>query len=311
MKVRPLLPLIGILLILGGCSVLGPRQEEIAATPTPLPTTNPEEGLRVVVPTACQAGSFPAIQVDDESGDMIAWSPDGEILAYVAPENQQWGWFSGDLTLLSMETGEVRATRDIKVTGDLTWSPDGSSIAFTALESTENIYTVIVLAPTDFSTINLYAAGAATDEFGSRKGIFRWTNSSRIQVVETCGVDCSRIVEFNLIGLEQRILSNGRKEDDHSLDIALNPGRTALNPDWLLANTSPDGRKIFYSDEDGNAWLVDATAGTKYQIDLDLGEALESKWSPDSQLLAVRTDENFFIYDLNCTLDLNDSPLED
>lgn len=301
MKFRLLLGLFGILLILGGCSVLGPEKEIQEATPTPLPTTNPEEGLRVVVPTACQVRSIPTIHVDEVAGDMIAWSPDGDTLAYIAPENKEWGWYSGDLTLLSMETGEERATRDIKVTGDITWSPDGSRIAFTALESTENIYTVIVLSTADFLTTNLYGASAATDEYGSRKGVLKWTNDSRVQVAETCGVDCSRIVEFDLIGQGQRVIKNGRKQDDHSLEVVLNQGKTAANPDWLLANTSPDGAHVFYSDENGNAWVVNPAAGTKFQIDLAMGEALESKWSPDSQLLAIRTNEKVFIYDLKCT----------
>lgn len=306
MKFKLLVVLVGILLLLGGCSVLGPDQETVEATPTPLPTTNPEEGLRVVVPGACLVRSFPTIHVDDVAGDMIAWNPDGDILAYVAPENQEWGWYSGDLTLLSMESGEEVATRDIKVTGDLAWSPDGSRIAFTALESTENIYTVIVLSISDFSTINIYGSGAATDEYGSKKGILRWTNNGQLQVMETCGVDCSRRVEFDLIGQGKRLLAEGRNQDDQSLVIGLDQGNTALNPEWLLANVSPDGQRVFYTDDDDNAWLVDPIARTKFQLDLDLGGALESKWSANSQFLAIRTEEQIFLYDLDCSLSLPD-----
>jgi len=305
MKLRAWFVIFGFLLILGGCSVLGPDNATPEVTPTPLPTTNPEEGLRVVAPTACQVRVIPTIHVDEVAGDMIAWSPDGQMLGYVAPKNQEWGWYSGNLTLLSMETGEDRATRDISVTGDITWSPDGSLIGFTALESPQNIYTIIVLTASDFSTINLYGAGAATDEYGSRKGILKWTNNSRIQVVETCGVDCSRVVEFDLIGMTQRVLKTGRKQDDTSLVVALNQAKITPNPDWLLTNASPDGTHFFYADEDGNGWLVDQTAKKKFQVDLAMGQPLQSKWSPDSQLLAIMTSEKVFLYDLKCTLDLN------
>jgi UDPglucose 6-dehydrogenase len=132
-----------------------------------------------------------------------------------------------------METGEIRATRDTKVTGDITWSPDGTRIAFTALRTTENLYTVIVLLTSDFTPLDLYAAGAATDDFGSAKGIVRWTDNNRIQVNETCGVDCSRVVEINISGQGQQVLQTGRKQDGTSLKIALNQKGIAANPEFL------------------------------------------------------------------------------
>lgn len=304
MKYWQRLVIVGCIGILAGCSVIGPERDNVDSTPTALPTTNPEEGLRVTVSTACLVRALPTIHTDEFSGDMLAWDPNGEILAYVAPQNHEWDWYSGNLTLISMETGEERATRDISVTGDLTWSPDGSRIAFTALETTDNIYTVRVLLISDFSTIDLYSAGAATDEFGSRKGILRWTDNGRLQVVETCGVDCSRRVEINLVGQQQRVVDSGRKEDNLSLEIELNQASAAINPEWTSANVSPDKTRIFYSDEDGLAWLAVPDEGYKYRIDLELGDAQESKWSPNSQLLAIRTNEKVYIYDMECALEI-------
>ena len=291
-------------LILAGCSVLGADPNAGQPTPTMLPTTDPDEGLRVTVSTACPVRSFPTIQVDPPAGDLMGWSPDGQIFAYIAPFNNEWGWYTGNLTLLSMETGEIRATRDTKGTGDITWSPDGSRIAFTALRTTENLYTVIVLLTSDFTPLDLYAAGAATDDYGSAKGIVRWTDNNRIQVNETCGVDCSRVVEISVSGQGQQVIQTGRKQDDTSLEIALDQTGFAANPEWLLANASPDGSRIFYVDNDDQAWLAAPDEGYKYRLTLDLGFVQESKWSPDSQLIAVRTNENIYLYDLDCSLDL-------
>ena len=291
--------------ILAGCSVLALAPADDLPTPTVLPTTDPEEGLRVIVSPACLAMTLPSIQVDQPSGDLMNFNSDGTILAYIAPVNNKWGWYSGNLTLFSLETGEVRNTRDLKVTGDVTWSPDGSRIAFTALRTTENLYTVIVLLTSDFTPLDLYAAGAATDEYGSAKGILRWAGNDRIQVVETCGVDCSRVVEISISGQGQQVLNTGRKLDDTSLNITLDQTGFAVNPDWLLANGSPDGSLIFYFDDNDQAWVVSPEAQTKYRLPLDLGIGQESKWSPDSQLIAVRTSENIFLYDLECNLNLS------
>jgi dipeptidyl aminopeptidase/acylaminoacyl peptidase len=233
---------------------------------------------------------------------MMAWSPEGDRLAYVGPVNSRWGWYTGNLTLLSLETGETRATRDIKVAGDLTWSPDGERIAMRALLGTENSYTVLVLQTSDFSTLDLFPAGAGTDEFASEKGIIEWTDTSRIQVAVSCGVDCTRVVEINLVGQQQRLISEGRWQDDHSLEVVLNQIGVTINPKWLMANASPDRALIFYVDQNGQAWLASPESGTKYRLELDLGEVQESKWSPDSRLLAVRTNEMIFLYDLECSL---------
>jgi len=290
--------------LLSGCSTLGLAPVNTSPTPTPLATANPEENLRVIPQAACLVTRIPTIQADKPAGDMMAFSPDSKTLAYIAPYNSKWGWFTGNLTLFSTSTGESRATRDLKVTGDITWSPDGSRLAFTALHTTENLYTVMVLSTSDFTPMDLYAAGAATDDFGSAKGIVAWDGNNQIKIDETCGVDCSRVVEINISGQGQQVLSTGRRQDNVSLNITLNPPSGAVNPDWLLVNASPDGTNIFFMDKDDQTWVVSPDDKTKYHLILDQETVQESKWSPDSQLLAVRTNENLFLFDLGCTLQL-------
>lgn len=291
-------------LLLSGCSQLGLAPVSNIPTPTPLATTNPKEGLQVIPQAACLVKKFPSIQVDKPAGDLIGFNPEGSVLAYVAPINNRWGWYTGNLTLLSLDSGETRATRDLKVAGDLAWSPDGSRIAFIALHPTENLYTVIVMSTSDFTPLDLYASGAATDSFGSLKGILKWTDTSRIQVDESCGVDCSRVVEFSISGQGQTVLSTGRQQDNTSLNLTINPPTEAVDPEWLNTNMSPDGSRIFYADKNDNAWVTIKDTATKYQLVLDQETAQESKWSPNSQLLAVRTDENIFLFDLKCSTTL-------
>jgi len=291
-------------LVLAGCGTVGGEAELVEATVTPLPTTNPTEGLRVTVSKACHVATLPTIQVDEVSGDMMGWNSDSSIFAYIAPTNGQWGWYSGNLVLKSMETGETSATRDLKAVGDITWSPEGSRIAFIGLQSPENLYTAMVLQISDMTVLDLYSTGAAIDDFGSKKGILAWSSgSSQVRVVETCGVDCSRVVGIDLIGQTHQILSTGRMQDDHSLEIVLNQKGITPHEDWFLTDASPDGSHIFYVDEDGQAWIVTQDEGSKYRLELDLEDVLESKWSPDSKLIAVRTNQMIFLYDLSCSLD--------
>jgi len=290
-------------LFLTGCGIVGGETEMVEATPTPLPTINPTEGLRVTVSKACRLAALPTIQVDEVSGDLMGWNSDSSIFAYIAPVNGQWGWYSGNLVLISMDTGETSATRDIKASGDLTWSPEGNRIAFIGLQTPENIYTAMVLQISNMSVLDLYSAGAATDDYGSKKGILAWSGSSQVQVVETCGVDCSRVVGIDLIGQTHQILTTGRAQDNLSLEISNNLKGVTPQEDWLLTNASPDGAHFFYLDEDDQAWIVSSQDSSKYRLELDLEEVLESKWSPNSQLIAVRTNQMIFLYDLECSLD--------
>lgn len=302
-----MLRLSGLILLLGlilsGCGAVGGEADMLEFTPTPLPTTNPTEGLRVTVSRACRLAVLPTIQVDDVFGDMMGWNSNSSIFAYVAPVNEQWGWYSGNLVLKSMETGETSATRDIKAVGDITWSQDGNRIAFIGLQTPENLYTAMVLQISDMTALDLYSAGVATDDYGSKKGILSWSGSGQVQVVESCGVDCSQIVGIDLIGQTHRILSSGRAADNHSLEVTLNHRGITPQEDWLLTNASPDGARFFYVDEDGLAWIVSTNESSKYRLELDLEEILESKWSPDSRLIAVRTNQMIFLYDLECSLD--------
>jgi len=290
-------------LFLTGCGIVPGETEMVETNLTPLPTTNPTEGLRVTVSKACRLASLPTIQVDEISGDMMGWNSDSSIFAYISPVNGQWGWYSGNLVLKSMDTGETSTTRDIKAVGDLTWSPEGNRIAFIGLQTPENIYTAMVLQVSNMSVVDLYSAGAATDDYGSKKGILAWSGSSQIHVVETCGVDCSRVVGIDLIGQTHQILTTGREQDNLSLEVSSNLKGVTPQEDWRLINASPDSARFFYVDEDDQAWIVTSQDSSKYRLELDLEEVLESKWSPNSGLIAVRTNQMIFLYDLECSLD--------
>ncbi len=70
-----------LLLALSACSILGRTPE--GPTPTPVPTSS-IPGLDVIPPQACQVAEQAMIRVENPQGDLIAWSPIENSVAYVA-----------------------------------------------------------------------------------------------------------------------------------------------------------------------------------------------------------------------------------
>lgn len=286
--------------LLVGC--FGSGTPEAALTPTPTFANVTGDAYTIMNTQACLIKEFPTIQTDENRnlGNLMAWSPDGEIFSYITPFSGVWGWYDGNLVLYSAKDGNEQVTRDIKVGGDLTWSPDGSRLAFLALRLPENRYTVMVRSMVDGSIQDLFATLTPTDSYSSQKGIVGWKNSSVLQISESCGVDCAQILEYDLSTGATQTLEEVRATEDPSLRIQTNLPTSTPNPEWLLANYSPDFSHVFFVDSRDVLWLADPNDQTKYPLDIGFNSAEETSWSPDSRTLAVRGQEKIFLFSLDC-----------
>ncbi len=289
--------LLGILVwVLTACTSLSGDEQMMESTPTAIPAADlTNDGLRVVAGRACLLHQRIVIQTDRLMGDMLAWSKDSNRLALITPVNDSWGWYQGDLVILDVFTGETQRTKDIRVAGDLTWSPSGERIAFIILRPAEAQYSIGVYSLQDGRAQDLYDV-AVTDEFSSQKGIVGWRSEQILQVAESCGVDCVRYVEHNLISGVKTVLEESRPGQDTSLQIVLNQPGVVPNRNWRNANWSPDARRVFFTDRTNVAWIGDLTANTKFALPMETLPVAESKWSADGQFIAVRTAENLYIF---------------
>ena len=284
--------------LLGGCSSLLPKNSTIsdadvlltAQAANPLPTQLAGQGLTVVKTKACQIFSLVSVQVDSEraQGDMMAWSPAGNYLAYVTPENDKWGWFVGRLVVLdAAKNKEVFSTQAIEVAGDLTWSPDGKKLAYVVLNAKDKYYTVYVADIASGEVQDVFGGSSAqTDEWSSPKGINKWDDSSTLEVTSSCDVDCSRNFSYNADTGKLNVGEDTRKQDDHSLEVT-------------NENTSPNSRWQIAVDLKDNVWM--SSAITHQAAVISSGLAInEIKWSGDSNYLALRTDESILVIEPVC-----------
>ncbi|MEW6502404.1 MAG: hypothetical protein AB1457_00415 [Chloroflexota bacterium] len=289
--------LLGILVwLLTACTSVAGGEQVVESTPTALFAADlTNDGLTVVAGQACLLYQKAVIQTDRSMGDLLAWSKDSNKLAYISPVNDTWGWYQGDLIILDILSGETQRTKDIRVAGDLTWSPSGEQIAFVILRPAEVQYSIGVYSLQDGKTVDLYDL-AVTDEFSSLKGIVGWQSDQVIRVSESCGADCVRYVDHNLVSGEKTVVEETRPGQDTSLQIILNQPGVVPNRNWRNANWSPDAQRVFFTDRTNVAWVGNLSSNTKSALPMETLPVAESKWSADGQLIAVRTGENLYIF---------------
>jgi WD40 repeat protein len=66
-------------------------------------------------------------------------------------------------------------------------------------------------------------------------------------------------------------------------------------PTWTL-----DGSKVAYIDRAIVAWVLRQDLKQQYILDTPYVDVQELKWSPDGRYLALRTDDDVYIYDTEC-----------
>jgi hypothetical protein len=290
-----------ILFFLSACTILGAGGQAI--TPTPEPTSSIPD-MQVVAPQACKVGEQNMIQVNEPQGDVIAWAPDANTVAYVASSHSST-WNVGDLNIIRAPLFSSAQQLATGVAGELTWSPDGQTIAYLGLRRSDNLYTIGLAYPDGRNSTDLFPTDAAkTDDYSSQKAILEWLDINRLRIMTSCGLDCMQKVDVDVqSGLSLPIGDPIQRAwgmwSPHTSQPTAIPTEVAGLPGQL--NWSPDEKRIAYVDQIGNAWVINANSGNLYPLDIgQYGTATETDWSYDSQYLAIMVDQNLMIFSFNC-----------
>ena len=310
----------GLLIVFGGlfsivsCSVLSGMQEvdpqsatlTALVTPTSVQPTLDLKGNEVLEEQSCQVFYSSCISTFSyaEDGGVFRWADNSNLLAYVVPENRYWAWFSGDAAIVNFESlsadPDVMYTTGLKVFGDFAFNPSATKIAFVVLRPSEKLYSVMVatLGSKLQMTIDLFAdTSAKTDNYSSSKSVLRWESDDEIVVSTSCGIDCEQLYTVNTVVGEQvrkkghdgRVFKQNVKEFDDRIYPAM------LTPNW-----SPDGKWIFYTDEQDKTWILNDETKQQFELPISAGSVNQTAWSYDGQYIAVRFLENLAVYKIEC-----------
>jgi hypothetical protein len=287
------------LVFLTACGGLGVDE----ATPIPLPTSS-LPGLVTIQPQLCRLAELPMLRVDQPQGDLLAWSPEGNILAYLAPETGST-WMVGRLMTVSEPAFASPVELASYVAGDLAWSPDGSRLAYLSLRRGDRLYSVGVAYPQGGLPQDMFPGEAArTDEWSSQKAVLGWEDNNRLRTQVSCGLDCVQMVEVNVVAATQMPLGDPTQRSWNWWDYTLNQPEqlpVAYQDFMQKANWAPGGARLVYLDARLDAWVVNLEGGTQFILDTGGYLAVsETDWSPDGRYLAVQAEDWLFIFSSDC-----------
>lgn len=300
-------PIIILCLLLTACGILpglpAPAAADSGPTPTPLPTSTAPE-FPTVDDQSCLLAELEPLRTDAQQGDLIAWQPDEDVLAYVGPALNS-NWYAGKIMLASGPefTAPLNLAPEAHVFGDLAWSPDGSLLAYISLRISDDVYTILTSSPQGGSAQDWLSGEIAfTEDGASSKAISEWQGNQRLSVLSACGPDCDQITEINLNNGQISAIGEQIRRAKDRLAITYNQldYDAEIYPFMPVANWSPDGEKIVYFDEDDRAWVLLVEGNQQYIIDIGINTPREAKWASDNRLLALRTDDVIYIFDTEC-----------
>jgi hypothetical protein len=311
-------------LTLAGCGVIPGLQAEGTAVPL-VPSPTPALGsFRQADDLACPIAQFQTVATSEEQGSLVAWSPRGDKIAYLAPLTSH-AMFSGNLVVASGENFQEKQIVAPLAWGSLMWSPSGEQIAYVALRPNDNVYTVYVTRLDGSAPVDLFPGSeAALDPYASPKMLRSWPVESRLRVFVACGVGCYKEMEISLPG--------GTMTEVPS--VIQTPDPTAIAGLWMAPrvrneydadaypalndpNWSPDGSRLVYFDEDGFLWVLLTGDRTTAPVTLINSSALpvffretwkrETHWSSNGQL-AVRIGAELELFSVPCDPNLSILP---
>ncbi len=290
-----------IVFIISACSVLGQGSQEPTSTPVP---TSSVPGMQVTLSRACIVAEQGMIRAGQPQGDLIAWSPVNNSVAYIAA-TQTTIWNVGELSLLSAPEFGNPVSLASGAAGELSWSPDGSAIAYLVLRRNDNLYTVGLAYPDASPALDLFPGDTArTDNYSSQKSVLGWLDNSRLRVMVSCGPDCMQTMDISLDDGSSSLVGDPSQRtwgmwSPRTHQPSTIPEIYASLPGQL--NWSWDEQHIAYIDERDNAWVIDVKNSTLYPLDIgQYGTAIETDWSYDNRYLAVQVDQALKIFSFSC-----------
>ncbi len=314
-KLRWLICITPVILMLCACSSKPKTTVNIqptrAVTPSPGVSVLLKPGIfnSTKIPADdCLVGTTSTIDIQDPQGDLVSWSPVQDTIAFVAPSaGSAWSWYVGDLvTISNLSAVQTYTITNSGISGDITWSPDGKTIAFIARRFGDNTFTAMTLQIATGQLTDLFPDKEAhTDSLTSPKGIVNWLDNTNVVVATSCDGDCVQLVKVNVLNGSKEAYSSGtiRKKDDHSLDLTvLEPTVIPTSyPTMTGPNWAPDANKneLIYFDANDNAQFISGSS-TPAPLGFGYNRNGEIKWSYDSKFVAIRLDDNLYVYKADC-----------
>jgi hypothetical protein len=195
-------------------------------------------------------------------GNGIAWSPDGDRLAFFArKENQEnlfiYNLIAGDLKRITMPFDSCWSPE---------WSPDGGRIAFVALKDGRSDIYLLSLRRLQVDRLSITRV---TDDIYDEGGISWNPNSDQI-LYSSERAGWHRIVLRDLLSGDERILTP--------------PGFNSVSPRW----TSDGGGVIFVSDMTGfnDIYRMEVSTGETVRLVKSITGCFSPAISPDGETLA-------------------------
>ncbi|HYZ85297.1 MAG TPA: protein kinase, partial [Bryobacteraceae bacterium] len=254
---------------------------------------------------------------------LIAWSPDGQWIAFPASDDPKRG---GSLYLLSLTSGEIRRLTTAPVGsafGDAApaFSPDGTKLAFIRT-FTGNVGDVYLLPLSKYQPSGepqaLTSTGAVTNPVWAPDGKtilftrFQGTSalwklvvgsSAKPEPLRNVG-ELGNFADIHRTKTDSdgtRMVYTRSIFDENIWRVGVQKGSAAGQPEAILASTrrdwepnlSPDGQRIaFASERSGKAevWVANTNGGEPRKITSIGSFVAGAKWSPDGKRLAVITD---------------------
>lgn len=285
-----------------------PTTTEEAFLPTPSPTvyvppTSMIPDLQTTVAGTCQVADLVMLRAMEQRGNMISWSPEGDVIAFVSPSAAS-SWLVGDLTLATGPGFTNPKTLASDVAGELAWSPDGQRIAYVALRSTDKLYTVRIIRQDGSEMVDAFPEQKAKmDEWSSPKAIRRWLDDHTIRIQASCGSSCLQTIDYDLLKDTRNSDSEPIKGKVDYWAVRTNQPETmptefapTIRPNW-----APDGLKVVYFDTDNHTWLADLARHEQYLLFPEiLIDPVETEWSQNSHYLAIGSEGSLKIYSFLC-----------